>query len=459
MVFYSRSCNLSTLNCKFFCIFLDLAACFQYNGKWIFYFYMISAKCFPCLEVKIINKQNFLTELGKFLTFMSDEDRSTTLIMYSRIFDEIDDDQVLLQQLMSPTRQAVVLARNYSSRSGKSGERPSEKPKYVSVIEEIEQKALAAQEERRPRISSDQISMFEDAAPDDLPEMKEIYSRAAAAAAAVSPSASQAEETAVPAEAEEAAPAESEGENESEPAFILPAVSPLSDSDEDPGASDVAADAEEADDSESSDDTEARRQAAVDAFMDDFSIDEHEEADTEEDESLPAEESENEEDEEEESGYYEDEAVPAPVVEFIEEDEEEEEAPAPVRKIKTKKHTEPAPEPAAPRKVIVPLLILFLIVAIPVSLLVLALLLIPTTVVLTAAAIAIGFGALALTAAFSGFAVFADILVVLGAALLLLAFGLLFLWIFVWLIGGVMVSFVKSVVRLGKRLCTKEEHA
>ena len=59
-----------------------------------------------------INKQRFLAELSKLLTFMYEEDRQTALAMYGRMFDEADDEQALLLELGSPTRQAVIVARD-----------------------------------------------------------------------------------------------------------------------------------------------------------------------------------------------------------------------------------------------------------------------------------------------------------------------------------------------------------
>jgi hypothetical protein len=43
-----------------------------------------------------------------------------------------------------------------------------------------------------------------------------------------------------------------------------------------------------------------------------------------------------------------------------------------------------------------------------------------------------------------------------GASLIALALGLVFLWITIWLIGGVMVSLVRSVIELGRNWCSKE---
>ena len=104
----------------------------------------------------------------------------------------------------------------------------------------------------------------------------------------------------------------------------------------------------------------------------------------------------------------------------------------------------------------VPAMILFFIVAIPsvpVMLVILA--------ILVALCVSLSFGMIALgsilvLSAFSGFAVLADVLMLFGASLIALALGLVFLWIAIWLIGGVMVSLVRSVIELGRNWCSKE---
>ena len=97
--------------------------------------------------------------------------------------------------------------------------------------------------------------------------------------------------------------------------------------------------------------------------------------------------------------------------------------------------------------------------AVPVTIVGLVLLLIPTLASLGLAAGAISAGALALVGAFSGLPVFADILIVLGAALVILALGLLFLWLFIWFIGGAMAGLVRGIVNLGGQWCYKEVSA
>ena len=101
---------------------------------------------FTDTEVNDINKQKFLAELGKLLTFMYEEDRQTALSMYAKMFDDTDDEQGLLHYLVSPTRQAVVIARAYNARARKlqveSRSRDSEDaeggklPEFVLAIEE-----------------------------------------------------------------------------------------------------------------------------------------------------------------------------------------------------------------------------------------------------------------------------------------------------------------------------------
>ena len=73
---------------------------------------------------------------------------------------------------------------------------------------------------------------------------------------------------------------------------------------------------------------------------------------------------------------------------------------------------------------------------------------------------AISGGVMAVTSAFgSGIAVFADIMVIIGMAFILLALGLLALWIAVWLVGGAMVGLVRGLIHLGGKWCYKEVEA
>ena len=133
-------------------------------------------------EVSKINKQKFLAELGKLLTFMYEEDRATAIAMYEKMFDEAPDEEALLSALVSPTRQAVMIARSYDSKdrklsvhstegneaAGVAGEEPAQ---FISCINDIFNEVMDSQPE--PVVLKDQISMFpseEEAEPEKASE-------------------------------------------------------------------------------------------------------------------------------------------------------------------------------------------------------------------------------------------------------------------------------------------------
>lgn len=347
---------------------------------------------------------------------MYEEDRQTALAMYNQLFDEVDDEQGLLQLLVSPTRQAVVIARSYNAKERKlqvhaqsreESETASDgaAPEFMGVIESIREEALSRQAPKTAEVSADQFSMFEDDFFAPAPETP-------AAPAEAEPEA-PAEEAAAPvAEAEAEAPAET-----AEPATDEPV-------DE------------------------------VDAFIADFSIpaDQQEFAPDAGEQTAPAEPAEPAQPEEAEAPAESDEDDSAPIVieeenvgEYDDEYDDEyydDEEYEPVRK---------------PR---VFLLILYILLAVPVGLLGILLLIVPTLLFLVLAGLIITGGVMAVTSAFSsGIAVFADIMVIIGMAFILLALGLLALWIAVWLVGGVMVGLVRGLIHLGGKWCYKEVEA
>lgn len=355
---------------------------------------------------------------------MYEEDRQTALAMYNQLFDEVDDEQGLLQLLVSPTRQAVVIARSYNAKERKLQVHAQSReesdtasdgaaPEFMGVIESIREEALSRQAPKTAEVSADQFSMFEDDFFAPTPETP-------AAPAEAEPEA-PAEEAPVeaPAEASPAEAAETEAETEAE-----------------------AAEAEAPAPAEAVDE--------VDAFIADFSIpaDQQEFAPDAGEQTAPAEPAEPAQPEEAEAPAESDEDDSAPIVteeEDVEEYDDEyydDEEYEPVRK---------------PR---VFLLILYILLAVPVGLLGILLLIVPTLLFLVLAGLIITGGVMAVTSAFgSGIAVFADIMVIIGMAFILLALGLLALWIAVWLIGGAMVGLVRGLIHLGGKWCYKEVEA
>lgn len=371
-------------------------------------------------EVTEINKQKFLTELAKLLTFMYDEDRQIALGMYSELFDSARDEQSLLQFLVSPTRQAVIIARAYNARERKlqvnTQSREEEyyedegTPDFVLAIEALEQDAyergIAA-----PKIPADQFSLFADG---------------------VHPANSDDVGTAADTAVAEA----------SETTAIVEATAVELD-DDDIGAAEVIAEAveiEENGDTGAVTDTELDE---VDAFLSEFSIADAPPATADE---APAEEQTVETASAGSRPHTGEERV-----------QKGANAPSGVRR-----NAEGAMAEAVDlteRKPIVWLLILYVIAAIPIVAVCVLVLLIPTLFFLLMAVGAVALGCMALSSAFGAFTIFADVMVVLGAALVILALGLLFLWLFVWLVGGAIAGFINAIIKLGGKWCYKEVSA
>lgn len=348
---------------------------------------------------------------------MYEEDRQTALAMYNQLFDEVDDEQGLLQLLVSPTRQAVVIARSYNAKERKlqvhaQSREESETadygtaPEFIGVIDGILEEALSRQAPKTAEVSADQFSMFEDDFFAPTPE-------APSAEAEVQPEAPAAE-AAVEAPAE-ASPAEAaETEAEAAEAEVPAPAAPVDE---------------------------------VDAFIADFSIpaDQQEFAPEAGEQTAPAEAAEPAAEAAEAAESAEGDSAPIEIEEYDDEEYDDgyyDEDYEPVRK---------------PR---VFLLILYILLAVPVGLLGILLLIVPTLLFLVLAGLIIAGGVMAVTSAFgSGIAVFADIMVIIGMAFILLALGLLALWIAVWLVGGAMVGLVRGLIHLGGKWCYKEVEA
>lgn len=146
-------------------------------------------------EVSVINKQKFLAELAKLLTFMYEEDRQRALSAYNDMFEEAEDEQALLQALVSPLRQAVEVARAYNSgkqtlsTEPKPGENESKNNNFMDTVYRIRAAALSTQPVREA-VSEDQISLFD--APEE--EAAEAEEPAEAAPGEAEPEAQAAEE-------------------------------------------------------------------------------------------------------------------------------------------------------------------------------------------------------------------------------------------------------------------------
>ena len=369
---------------------------------------------------------------------MYEEDRQTALAMYNRMFDEAESEQALLQYLVSPTRQAVILARAYNAKERKLQVHTQSRDEYEQSTDEIPDFVLAInklQDEASalkittPQVSEDQISLF-----DDSDAVTETESAPAPAA----------QENIEPAADEKKA----ETQDETEEAPAQKEIPPM-----------FADEPAEETEQDETNDSVTRLADAVDAFLADFTISNDEliakakpaaeeeekaaEPEKEEPAEVPAEETVTEQPKEAD--------VHEPVQ--AEPEEETEIETAAVGIVETEEEDEDA---ETVRKPIVPLLILYIIFAIPLGLIGILLLLIPAFVSLSLAITAGFLGINGFAATFTGFAVLADILVVAGVSLILLALALLFLWLFVWFIGGAIVGLIHGLCVLGGKWCYKE---
>ncbi len=400
-------------------------------------------------EVTAINsRQKFLAELGKLLTFMYEEDRQLALSMYEQMFDCAEDEDTLIHELMSPTRQAVLVARAYDAKERKLSvssttkkeegyEGNGETPEFVHVIQDLFDKLVG---DVRPEsdVMENQVSLFEE--PEEEAPEEEVPT-----------------EDDAPAEEPEEVPKTEEIPEEEESAEEdIPDQAEAEET-----AEEAVEESEQEDTSDSRDSTEADE---AEEPMDDFQVaEEAEEAMQEAVAEAAAEEA--LEEAAEEAPAEEPAAEEVPVEEVSEEETpaEPEEAPAeesiqPVEKAVVDEAVKSVTEGPARmvRKPKVFLLFLFILLAIPITLVLVALLLVPTVACLAAAVGLIALGAMLIVGAFSGFPVFADILLMLGAAIVVLALGLLFLWLFIWFIAGAIVGLIRGVVELGSNWCYKE---
>ena len=388
-------------------------------------------------EVTSINKQKFLAELSKLLTFMYEEDRQRAIELYSRMFDESADERALLQTLNSPTRQAVIVARAYNSNLGKlsltaeSKAAPEDRdengvPDYVQAIEAVREQAWAAQG----------LSAEPEAESTAEPE-------------------TEAESVEEPETAEEA---DTEAESSAEEAEAVEEPEAKAEQVEEPEAAEGSEEpeAERAEEPKTAEEAEAVEEAGAKA-----------------------------------------EQVEEPEAEAAEEPSEEpeaelQEAPAaaPAEEMKAEKldgieyftmpeaGKETTAEDAGSllldensfnvdsdalkksrRKPRVFLLILYILLAIPLTICAVAVLLVPALLCLALSIAAIICGVVLVSTAISSIAALAllcDIMVMIGVALVLFALGLFFLWTAIWFIGGAIVGLIHGVAALCDKWCYKE---
>lgn len=378
----------------------------------------------------LINRQQFMSELSKLLTFMFKEDRSEIIQQYNEMLDNAEDEQAMLESFGSPTRLAVAISRSYQrderklsvhadSKDGGSGENVKVKPviptqgvkssapivkpnepaadAYVDIIEEIRREKAAEE-----GIEYKPIFFKEDPKPEPVAEPEP-------------------EESAEEAAEETAQPADEASENAAEEA----------------GTAD-----EETTDEAQAEAVEAQPEGEPDAA---------EAAETAEQTAGEAEDAPHEA-EADEGG----EAEAAADAEAEPEPEAAEPADETAHVLATVFNETPEAAPEKVRKTNVFALILYIIVSIPVGLVLLLVMLGLELGVLGCGLLGlrVGFGLLSFT--FSGMSVLADVLICFGVNLAVLALGVLVTWFAVWLIIVSVPGLIRGIKNLGRKLCVKE---
>lgn len=380
-----------------------------------------------CCEVIVIDIRKFLTELGKLLTFMYEEDRVTALSMFEEMFRTANDPVALLQMLGSPTKQAVAIARVYNAKehklavtsqegAGEAAVSTSELPPFVAAINSIKEEAI------RKNILDGGISPEEEAFFADVPE-----------------------ETSFLFGEEDPLPAPAEEPPQEDPFSILQDFT-LDLPDE---AAAFMASAARLDASGS----KAEKEPALpeDDFIfpeDEFRFDlgpvpEKQRSDaTEIDAAMAA--------------FRRRDDAPQPPLPV-----EEGQTRLPEFDVMPEDNDRPwkkQPEKKTDSSVVsIPRMILYLLIAVPITALGVLILLIPAVICLALAVICGMTAFQVIAAAFGNFAVFADIMVVLGAALAFVALTLLFFWLFIWFIAGAIAGLINASIRLGGKICYRED--
>ena len=384
---------------------------------------IITISAYGSTEVTHINKQKFLAELGRLLTFMYEEDRVRALDLYSKIFDDVGNDTATLQLLVPPTRQAVNLARAYDGRDRSLQNYGEDVPAYIEVIEDLRRQASDIAP-ALPKVDDDQISLFEepDVAETVFDDLDDI----------------------APTRLEEGRPADAVPEHfdrfpdEDKSDEPIPRAYPL----------EVPAE-EEKKKPERDDFSDA-----VEAFLKDYTLQDKSNRD-----ELPY-----------PARFTDAPEEPLPAREPLAPqiiDKRDEDRPDPPKRRSAE--ARPAKQewsdakvllndlpPLTEKKANIPLLILFILIAVPVSLACIALLLVPALLLLGLAVAAFCSGISGLIAAFTSFSVFFFFFLVFGLSLSLSAIGLLLFWLFLWMLVGVIPGFVRWVCRLAQSLCYKE---
>lgn len=373
-----------------------------------------------------MNRQRYMAELSKLLTFMFKEDKEDILAHYNKMLDEAEDEQALLESFGSPTRLAVTISHSYKRAERKlavEADSKADKPDEgeTSVVPEhifvkpVKKETAAEKAPAAPAPGLSYADIIEEIRREKAEEEGVEYTPMFFNEPVKAPEEPEAEE----------APEEPEAE-ESEEADIEVEI--------------VETPAEESEPEEAEPEEEAPE---ADGEAEEAAEDEAEETTEEKTEEPEAEEPQDAED-----------TVKAEDAEESESAQERAELDA-VTVFDQLDKMQP-PVETVQYKTNVGLLILYLIFAIPIGLALFFAAVIVALSFLAAGAVLIGLGIKTVGFAFSTFAIFADSILCAGAALVALAVALMLIWLAILILFRGLGGLIAGIKALGVRICVRE---
>lgn len=373
-----------------------------------------------------MNRQRYMAELSKLLTFMFKEDKEDILAHYNKMLDEAEDEQALLESFGSPTRLAVTISHSYKRTERKlavEADSKADKPDEgeTSVVPEhifvkpVKKETAAEKTPAAPAPGLSYADIIEEIRREKAEEEGVEYTPMFFNEPEKAPEEPEAEE----------APEELEAE-ESEETDIEVEI--------------VETPAEESEPEEAEPEEEAPE---ADGEAEEAAEDEAEETTEEKTEEPEAEEPQDAED-----------TVKAEDAEESESAQERAELDA-VTVFDQLDKMQP-PVETVQYKTNVGLLILYLIFAIPIGLALFFAAVIVALSLLAAGAVLIGLGIKTVGFAFSTFAIFADSILCAGAALVALAVALMLIWLAILILFRGLGGLIAGIKALGVRICVRE---
>lgn len=383
-----------------------------------------------------MNRQRYMAELSKLLTFMFKEDKEDILAHYNKMLDEAEDEQALLESFGSPTRLAVTISHSYKRAERKlavEADSKADKPDEgeTSVVPEhifvkpVKKETAAEKTPAAPAPGLSYADIIEEIRREKAEEEGVEYTPMFFNEPEKAPEEPKAEEKT---EEAEKGPEEPEAEK-SEEADIEVEI--------------VETPAEESEPEEAEPEEEAPE---ADGEAEEAAEDDAEDTAEEKTEEPEAEEPQDAED-----------TVKTEDIEDTEESESaQERAELDAVTVFDQLDKMQPPMETVQYKTNVGLLILYLIFAIPIGLALFFAAVIVALSLLAAGAVLIGLGIKTVGFAFSTFAIFADSILCAGAALVALAVALMLIWLAILILFRGLGGLIAGIKALGVRICVRE---